>query len=87
MIISVRAVLNPRKWRDCNECGTKFCGPHLYYFGAAHDGDKPYPLIMCESCALTRADMNLIDNKALSAVEKLSAGRSALAEKERQSNV
>ena len=51
MIIKARAVKKPRGFVCCEECGKEITGPHIYLYGMAFRGDKPWGLREHVFCA------------------------------------
>lgn len=52
MVISAKAVRKPRRAYVCGDCRQVIDGPHLYLYGMAHTGEKPYALRLHTSCIL-----------------------------------
>jgi len=50
VILSARAIKKPRCVYVCADCGKAIQGSHLYLYGAAEYGDKPYALRFCAEC-------------------------------------
>ena len=50
MIISADTIVNPRKSRDCDNCGELMIGSQIRLYGTANHIDKPYVLHLCHRC-------------------------------------
>lgn len=50
MILQARAVRKPRAPQRCSDCGRRIEGPHIYLYGMADIGDRPWSLRYCPRC-------------------------------------
>lgn len=68
LILTARYVHCPRVARRCDGCGRRL-GPHIYFYGRAHDTERPGPMRLCSACWGEAPDPKVTAARAVAAAK------------------